>query len=200
MVSASSFDLDYGSSILPAPAIKVIHSLLLILVLLLTIINIGDRMRTRKSRVYDVPEEEFIEIVKNSNSCAEAMRKIGYVCTTGNSHDVMKRRVSELHLDTSHWGPNTESAHLATRQSDEVYFAEHTPHSGTHIRERLIRYNMLEYKCSICGNRGEWNGQKLVLQIDHINGIHDDNRLENLRFLCPNCHSQTETFAGKNIK
>jgi 5-methylcytosine-specific restriction endonuclease McrA len=43
-----------------------------------------------------------------------------------------------------------------------------------------------------------WNNKKLVLQVDHINGINDDNRLENLRFLCPNCHSQTETFSKKN--
>ena len=58
--------------------------------------------------------------------------------------------------------------------------------------------NLLEYKCEQCGNTGEWLNQPLVLQLDHINGIHDDNRLENLRFLWPNCHSITETYAGKN--
>lgn len=49
-----------------------------------------------------------------------------------------------------------------------------------------------------CGNIGEWQGQKLVLQLDHINGKNNDHRIENLRFLCPNCHSITETYAGKN--
>lgn len=58
----------------------------------------------------------------------------------------------------------------------------------------------MEYKCACCGNTGEWNGRPLVLQLDHINGDNCDNRLENLRFLCPNCHSQTDTFAGRNCK
>lgn len=57
----------------------------------------------------------------------------------------------------------------------------------------------MEYRCSICGNTGEWNSKKLVLQLDHINGIHNDNRIENLRLLCPNCHSQTDTFCGKRV-
>ena len=52
--------------------------------------------------------------------------------------------------------------------------------------------------CANCGNIGEWNGQSLTLQIDHINGINNDNRKENLRWLCPNCHSQTSTYTGKN--
>jgi len=52
-------------------------------------------------------------------------------------------------------------------------------------------------RCALCGNSGEWQGKPLTLQLDHANGRYDDNRLENLRWLCPNCHSQTETFAGR---
>jgi len=59
---------------------------------------------------------------------------------------------------------------------------------------------MLDYKCNYCGNDGEYNGKPLSLHLDHINGINDDNRLDNLRFLCPNCHSQTETYGGKSNK
>ena len=51
--------------------------------------------------------------------------------------------------------------------------------------------------CACCGNAGRWQGQPLTLQLDHVNGRYNDNRLENLRWLCPNCHSQTETFAGR---
>jgi hypothetical protein len=52
-------------------------------------------------------------------------------------------------------------------------------------------------RCAICGISDEWNGKKLMLQMDHINGVNTDHRLENLRFVCPNCHSQTDTFSNK---
>lgn len=152
------------------------------------------------SKTYQITEEEFVHIITESTSCAEAMRRIGYKCTTGNANLTVKRRIAELNLDISHWADNTKNAHIANKMPDEVYFAKDTPHSGTHIRDRLLKDGLMEYHCACCGNTGEWNGQPLVLQIDHINGDHNDNRLENLRFLCPNCHSQTDTFAGKNLK
>ena len=68
------------------------------------------------------------------------------------------------------------------------------------IRRRIIKEYLIEYKCAICGNDGYWCDSKVELQLDHINGIANDNRLENLRFLCPNCHSQTDTYCGKNLK
>ena len=68
-----------------------------------------------------------------------------------------------------------------------------------HLKERLVKEKYLEYKCAECGIT-EWNGKPLSLHLDHINGINNDHRIENLRFLCPNCHSQTNTYAGKNKK
>ena len=67
------------------------------------------------------------------------------------------------------------------------------------LKKRIINENLIEYKCSICGIEN-WNNKPIVLQLDHINGNNRDNRIENLRFLCPNCHSQTETFCKKNKK
>lgn len=68
----------------------------------------------------------------------------------------------------------------------------------TALKKRLIEEKIIPYECTICGNKGEWNNYPLTLQLDHINGINNDNRKENLRFLCPNCHSQTTTFSGRN--
>jgi len=67
------------------------------------------------------------------------------------------------------------------------------------VRKTIIREELIPYKCGMCGI-DEWNNKKLSLHLDHINGVNDDHRLENLRFLCPNCHSQTETYTGRNKK
>ena len=80
----------------------------------------------------------------------------------------------------------------------EEVLTENSPVTRKVLITYLAKYNVLDYKCAICGNIGEWNGISLTLQIDHINGIRNDNRKENLRWLCPNCHSQTDTYCGKN--
>jgi hypothetical protein len=67
------------------------------------------------------------------------------------------------------------------------------------VKRHLLEAGILENRCSWCGI-DEWRGQPISIQIDHINGVRNDNRIENLRMLCPNCHSQTETFAARNLK
>lgn len=67
------------------------------------------------------------------------------------------------------------------------------------IRKTIIRDRLIPYQCQSCGNSGEYNGQPLSLHLDHINGNKKDHTLSNLRFLCPNCHSQTDTYCGRNI-
>lgn len=69
--------------------------------------------------------------------------------------------------------------------------------SRYNVKMRLLRAGLLKNECSDCGLT-EWCGKRLSMHIDHINGIHNDHRLENLRMLCPNCHSQTDTYGGKN--
>lgn len=70
--------------------------------------------------------------------------------------------------------------------------------NGARLKDVTFALGLLENKCLFCGLEEEWNGQPITLQIDHINGNNKDNRIENLRILCPNCHTQTDTFAGRN--
>lgn len=67
-----------------------------------------------------------------------------------------------------------------------------------HIRKMVVRNGLVPYACQGCGNTGSWQDQELVLELDHTNGDPRDNRLENLRFMCPNCHTQTPTYGSRN--
>lgn len=88
-----------------------------------------------------------------------------------------------------------------TRHKLEDILVENSKYTyRTTLKKRLIRAGLLIYVCSECNMVPVWNNKKLTLQIDHINGVSNDNRLENLRILCPNCHTQTKTYGGKNSK
>ena len=76
---------------------------------------------------------------------------------------------------------------------------ENSTYGRGHLKFRLIENGMLRNKCYICNLDPIWNNKKLVMVLDHKNGINNDNRPDNLQLLCPNCNSQTDTFCSKNI-
>jgi hypothetical protein len=82
---------------------------------------------------------------------------------------------------------------------EEILVVGRTQNSRKNIKIRLINAGLKEDKCEGCGLT-EWKGKKITMELHHINGINNDDRLENLEFLCPNCHAQTETYGGKNKK
>jgi 5-methylcytosine-specific restriction endonuclease McrA len=90
------------------------------------------------------------------------------------------------------------------RNNQELIFTNPSIWDGARVR-RIVRlynsiFNWFEYQCQKCGNAGNWCGEKLTLHLDHKNGLLEDNRFENLEYLCPNCHSQCPTFGAKNIR
>lgn len=116
-----------------------------------------------------------------------------------NSAIQIKKRIAELDCDISHFSQTANANNVSTKYSLQEILVENSQYTArSRLKIRLLNEGLLEYKCALCGNIGEWQGKPLSLQLDHKNGINNDNRLENLRFLCPNCHSQTETYAGKN--
>lgn len=151
-----------------------------------------------ESKVYSLDNNKFITLVKQSKSFSEVLRALGYTCTNGGGYKTLKKRVKELNIDTSHMTHLPKFPHGFKRfYSDEEIFCENSTYSKS-PRKRVIKDNLIPYKCAICGNTGIWMGKPLTLTLDHVNGNHNDNRLSNLRFLCPNCDSQQPTYAGKN--
>ena len=80
---------------------------------------------------------------------------------------------------------------------DEILQGKHPQYQTLKLKKRLIKERILENKCSCCGIT-EWNKKQISLHLDHIDGDNHNHKLKNLRLLCPNCHSQTETWCGKN--
>lgn len=80
---------------------------------------------------------------------------------------------------------------------NSVVFTQNSNFANEMVKQRIVKDGLLEYKCCKCGI-DSWQGETIVLDLDHINGDNRDNRLTNLRFLCPNCHSQTDTYKGRN--
>lgn len=85
------------------------------------------------------------------------------------------------------------------RQLTVLHYVRSATATRRNGRRRLFEEGLLRYECYECGI-SDWFGERLPLHLDHINGMRNDHRLENLRMLCPNCHSQTKTFGGRNIK
>ena len=152
-----------------------------------------------KSKVYNLSDDEFRDLIARNHSWCACAREIGLSPNGSNSKIQLQKRIEELGLDISHFDQTQDARKISTKYTlEEIMVENSTYQNTTKLKERIIREGILSYECAICGNKGEWNGAKLVLQLDHINGKHHDHRKENLRFLCPNCHSQTETYSGKN--
>lgn len=142
-------------------------------------------------------DEDFIEAVRDNVSIAGVLRAIGLKVTGANYHTV-HTYVEKFDLDTSHWTGQTTFRGGATAKPIEHYLVKGRRVGNTScLKRRLISEKLLENECSICGLGSEWNGFPLVLVLDHISGERADNRLANLRLLCPNCNSQQPTFCRK---
>jgi Zn finger protein HypA/HybF involved in hydrogenase expression len=147
------------------------------------------------SRRKDRPDGEVIEAAKTSKSFSEVCRKMGSK-PEGQSHTYWKNRVRQLGVSTTHFRPKAKNK--IPLEDVLVEGSKYYLTNTTALKARLISEGILEEACSKCKCPPMWEGGSLVLQIDHINGKSNDQRLTNLRILCPNCHSQTHTYAGKN--
>lgn len=150
------------------------------------------------NKIYELTDEQFISIIKNSTTIAEVLFKLGY-STKGNSwgFSTVRRRMDELNLSLSDFKGKSVYLKQKKQIEEKDILKPNCKHTRAVLRRFVLRNNLIPYKCAICGCV-EWQGKTLSLELDHINGINNDNRLENLRFLCPNCHSQTTTYGSRN--
>ena len=148
-------------------------------------------------QMYAMSDEDFLNIIRDSSSMKEAINKIGYSNTGGGANLLFNQRCKELNIN---WRAEIQETNRSFRQlSFEEVFCKDSKVNQSTLRARYLKGGYSPYICSICGI-STWNGQELHLRLDHINGDNHDNRIENLRWLCPNCDSQQDTFCGRNIK
>ena len=162
----------------------------------------ADGLARKKAK--EKADEEFAELVKKylpiSNSLNNLCTNLGLRGVDG-YYKKINRIIKENNLSTEHFGTikiGRQNRNVYTAMSDDEFFVNGVSRHGDSIIKRLVNGGYKDYKCENCGV-SEWGGKPLRLQAHHINGDHYDNRLDNIQILCPNCHTQTDTYGRNNI-
>lgn len=158
---------------------------------------------TRKERY---SKDNFENIINESLNIKMALEKLGLRAAGGN-YKVFHRYVQKYNLDTSHFETKKEiyqrtfaTASMKKKINIFEILVENSNYSRTHLKKRLYEEGLKERICEMpgCGQGEVWLGNKISLILDHINGVYNDNRLENLRIVCPNCNAALPTHCGKH--
>lgn len=162
--------------------------------------------RRKKSNVlYNYTKEQLQDLLNNSNSYCDILSKIGLNSKGGNIN-TLKKIIKEYELNEDILNANRKKlykkcGHISNNSlliSQEEYFKNGAFYHSNSLKKNLIERGLKEYKCEICGIK-DWQGKPISLQVHHKDGNHFNNNLDNLQLLCPNCHSQTDTYAGKKV-
>lgn len=153
-------------------------------------------MGKKRNILWTIPLNEIKESIEISDSYSNCLDNLGlYDYISSGYISILKKIIEENNFDISHF------VNIFPKKIElSEIMVENSKHSRWTLKKKLIEGNIIEYKCQICGLENNWNDKELVLVLDHINGIPNDHRLENLRFLCPNCNSQTPTFSRNKKK
>ncbi len=147
-------------------------------------------------------QKEFLEKkVKESHNYSDLTRSIGLKPHCGNRFTV-KKYIKEYNIDISHFDFKADYSTRKKRDKKPLLniLQENTSVCTSSLKKRLYTEGLKLPICEICGQDELWRGKKMSLILDHINGNNNDNRIENLRIICPNCNATLDTYGGKNIK
>ena len=136
-------------------------------------------------------KEELQKAVSGAHSMAQVVRRLGLI-KSSKTYKVVQSEIEHYSIKT-HF--KSRARNTVKYAPEEIYCKDST-YDKTTLRKRIIKEGTITYECQVCGI-SEWRGKEISLQLDHINGTNSDNRIENLRFLCPNCHTQTSTWGCK---
>ncbi|MEV0116488.1 HNH endonuclease [Streptomyces sp. NPDC050844] len=145
--------------------------------------------------------KEILEpAVAVSRSVNDVLRRLG-IEVVGGHHTNISRRIKAYGIDTSHFQQPPRAGVPKQRQTPEQLLVEQEPASARRMQSDRLKRAMTELgvveQCTMCGTEPMWRGHPLPLEVDHIDGDWRNNRIENLRLLCPNCHSTTDTYRGR---
>lgn len=142
-------------------------------------------------------QDQLKQIVQQSNSYNEVLKKLGYT-SKGSNKETIEQRIKKYNIDISHFNTDLNNGH--TTRNEKNVFINNSTASQTTLRRWYLKGEYTPYVCSICGLEPVWQGKDLTLILDHINGSNHDNRLENLRWVCPNCNQQLQTTGFKKMR
>lgn len=162
-------------------------------------------MRQKTSPIWTMPRDEFIKLLLEATGGISGVLQSFGIRSAGGNYRTLKVRAQQEGLDWNELSGRMRKqsltrVHEGNRLKTSDLLVEHSKYSRGHLKERLISEGILKNECSRCGQGPVWFNEPLVMVLDHINGIHDDDRIENLRLLCPQCNSQMSTFAGRKNK
>lgn len=143
-------------------------------------------------------DDQFIDLFNKSKSITELLGIFGLKVKGGNGN-TLRKRCEHLGLSYEDKANSGKAKSYRIRQDRiPLGMTENSTLKRSTVKRYLIRENIIPYRCSVCSLKPFWNGKTLTLILDHINGISNDNRVENLRFVCGNCNSQLPTHCGGN--